>query len=295
MVIAAVVVEDLFHLSFERFKDVIAGCLGKIDEGLTNLSRLDVVVVDTITSSYHLDDVLGELYSLIRSVLIERSFPLLPLSVLLQGFNRDILHWDYCFASSEEMLRHERYDYRTFHKIVLPIGQSSPSQPGSAYSNDHNSYKVTALGGTFDHIHDGHKILLSMASFLTSSRLIVGLTAEELLVKKRYKDELQSFEKRRASVIHFVNAFKPELRVEIIPLRDICGPTGTVPEIEALVVSRETIQGGELVNKTRKEKGMKELEIHIVNVLGGEETDGWGEKMSSTDIRRMIHEGKTKI
>ena len=38
-------------------------------------------------------------------------------------------------------------------------------------------YPVTALGGTFDHLHAGHKILLSMAAWITSEKLIVGLTS----------------------------------------------------------------------------------------------------------------------
>lgn len=37
-------------------------------------------------------------------------------------------------------------------------------------------YPVTALGGTFDHLHAGHKILLSMGAHITSQKLIVGVT-----------------------------------------------------------------------------------------------------------------------
>jgi phosphopantetheine adenylyltransferase len=37
-------------------------------------------------------------------------------------------------------------------------------------------YPVVALGGTFDHLHAGHKILLSMAAWITSWKLIVGVT-----------------------------------------------------------------------------------------------------------------------
>ena len=37
-------------------------------------------------------------------------------------------------------------------------------------------FPVVALGGTFDHLHAGHKILLSMAASLASRKLIVGVT-----------------------------------------------------------------------------------------------------------------------
>lgn len=37
-------------------------------------------------------------------------------------------------------------------------------------------FPVVALGGTFDHLHAGHKILLSMAAWIASEKLIVGVT-----------------------------------------------------------------------------------------------------------------------
>jgi hypothetical protein len=38
------------------------------------------------------------------------------------------------------------------------------------------SYPVVALGGTFDHLHAGHKILLSMAAWIASTKVIIGVT-----------------------------------------------------------------------------------------------------------------------
>lgn len=39
-------------------------------------------------------------------------------------------------------------------------------------------HPVVALGGTFDHLHAGHKILLSMGAWIASEKLIVGVTGE---------------------------------------------------------------------------------------------------------------------
>lgn len=39
-------------------------------------------------------------------------------------------------------------------------------------------YPVVALGGTFDHLHAGHKILLSMSAWIAGEKVIVGVTGE---------------------------------------------------------------------------------------------------------------------
>jgi cytidyltransferase-like protein len=65
------------------------------------------------------------------------------------------------------------------------IDPDSPTAPGS----DPPIHPVVALGGTFDHLHAGHKILLSMAAWIADEKVIIGVTgsvisdAVELLTK----------------------------------------------------------------------------------------------------------------
>jgi hypothetical protein len=47
--------------------------------------------------------------------------------------------------------------------------------------DDHGLFNTLALGGTFDHLHSGHKILLTIAAWLTTHRLIVGITGQSLI------------------------------------------------------------------------------------------------------------------
>lgn len=46
-------------------------------------------------------------------------------------------------------------------------------------------YDVAALGGTFDHLHAGHKILLTMACAITQVKLIVGVSGAFLRFLRR--------------------------------------------------------------------------------------------------------------
>jgi hypothetical protein len=58
------------------------------------------------------------------------------------------------------------------HVMDSEIDPDSPTAPGS----DPPTYPVVAMGGTFDHIHAGHKILLSMAAWIADEKVIVGVT-----------------------------------------------------------------------------------------------------------------------
>lgn len=145
-------------------------------------------------------------------------------------------------------------------------------------------FDISAVGGTFDHIHDGHKILLCISAFLTKSKLIIGLTAEQLLVNKKFKSQLQTFDTRKKHVLEFTNKIDSSLTIDILPIKDVCGPTGYEPNIQALIVSKETQAGGDTVNKVRTEKGLSALDIFVVDILGGEE------KLSSTTLRQMEYE-----
>lgn len=39
-------------------------------------------------------------------------------------------------------------------------------------------YSHVAVGGTFDHLHAGHKILLTMTAWVTGKRLVCGVTGK---------------------------------------------------------------------------------------------------------------------
>lgn len=69
----------------------------------------------------------------------------------------------------------------TIDSIELEDLDIQSPQPNADIGSLRSSYPVSALGGTFDYLHPGHKILLSMAAWITTSKLIVGVTGEVLI------------------------------------------------------------------------------------------------------------------
>ncbi|KAI9769698.1 MAG: hypothetical protein M1840_003935 [Geoglossum simile] len=165
-----------------------------------------------------------------------------------------------------------------------------------------------ALGGTFDHLHAGHKLLLTMATLLLQPpgpsgqqrRMVIGITQDELLKNKRYADFLESWDARQQSVSNFLLALldystqganppvtsrvsRPEpngevvytnlgqFQIECVAISDPFGPTITDKSISALIVSGETRKGGQAINERRKELGWPPLEVFEVDVLEANE------------------------
>ena len=54
------------------------------------------------------------------------------------------------------------------------------------------------------------------------------------------------------------------------------------PDMEAIVVSKETVRGAEAINKGRVNRGFRPLIIVVVPVIGGRES---ASKLSSTQLR----------
>ncbi|KAI0082835.1 Nucleotidylyl transferase [Panus rudis PR-1116 ss-1] len=164
-------------------------------------------------------------------------------------------------------------------------------------------FPVCALGGTFDHLHAGHKILLSMAAWITSEKLIVGVTDDALLKNKANKHVLESIDTRCERVRQFLVLFNPTLVYDIVPINDVYGPTAWDPNIQALVVSRETLSGGKMIDKVRAEKSLPPLKTFVIDVISSTEAcldhdDAEvlkKSKMSSTLIREWIVKRQEKL
>ncbi|KAK8165065.1 pantetheine-phosphate adenylyltransferase family protein-like protein [Phyllosticta citrichinensis] len=188
-------------------------------------------------------------------------------------------------------------------------GQENP-EPSS---DDVRRHVAVAVGGTFDHLHIGHKLLLTMTAFAVESAanveedvqrsITVGITGDELLKNKKHAEFLESWDARQRAVFDFLSTtleFGPagsnlkrteevhspgpnghainitlpaKLTVKCVEIWDAFGPTITDGSITALVLSGETRSGGKAVNDKRRERGWPDLEVLEVDVLDADETE----------------------
>ena len=146
-------------------------------------------------------------------------------------------------------------------------------------------YKTVAIAGTFDRLHKGHRYFITQA-FKFGEKVIIGLTSDEFAFNKRdlrikIYDLRIRFEDRKRELEEFLRENKLLDRAEIIEIDDVYGPSLKDNDIEALVLTKETREGGEKVNKKRTVLGLKPLEIIEIPLVMAEDD----ERISSTRIR----------
>lgn len=191
--------------------------------------------------------------------------------------------------------------YVTHRPVVT--SQPLPSLHSERLSSDSfDQLETCAVGGTFDYMHTGHRILLSACILLSKTKLIVGVTGEPLLVKKANKEYLQPFSTRRQNIIQFCHMQKPDLIVDAVELLEPAGPTAVDPNIDMLIVSQETASGIEALNKIRADKNFPAMKGLIVPLASStasmKELSPNDAKASSTTIRlhqRNIDEEAKKV
>ncbi|KAK5097821.1 hypothetical protein LTR70_002863 [Exophiala xenobiotica] len=178
--------------------------------------------------------------------------------------------------------------------------------------NSRKHFRV-AVGGTFDHLHIGHKLLLSATISIAQPgsegrEITVGITGDELLVNKKHASVLESWDTRQQRSAEFVESIlvlhpdissvrntehfdepgpngkivkvtydslgaSGKVTINYVRISDPFGPTITDESISALVISAETRAGGKAVNDRRTEKGWAPLEVFEVDVLDAGSVD----------------------
>jgi pantetheine-phosphate adenylyltransferase len=150
-----------------------------------------------------------------------------------------------------------------------------------AKSKHSPQYGLVAMGGTFDVLHRGHRRLLKEA-FSVGRRVAIGITTERFVRTLHKPHKVDSYEERKRDLERLLSRWGVLSRTQIIPLDDRYGPTTSSSQIQALVVSRRTVETGYEINRRRKAKGLKPLAIVPIDLIMAEDE----RLISSTRIRR---------
>ena len=189
--------------------------------------------------------------------------------------------------------------------LTVRIAHNEPLHSRNEFVECWTPHRSVAVGGTFDHLHAGHKLLLTMTALVLEPanisnesqerHLTIGITGDDLLKNKSHRNELETWEERQSSVQGFLldfllclsaknslthsesvgnhqgrevyNALHSGVHIKYKEIFDPFGPTITDPNIAALVISAETRAGGKAVNDKRAEKKWHALEVFEVDVL----------------------------
>lgn len=137
-------------------------------------------------------------------------------------------------------------------------------------------YKKVAVGGTFDRFHYGHRKLLEKA-FEIGEIVVIGVTSD---VFGGEKGDIDPCNKRMSNLNQFL-ATKDHDIFHISRLDDSYGTTIYEDDFDAIVVSKETEPTAIEINKIRKSKKMKPIDIITIDLVFAED----GAPISSTRIR----------
>ncbi len=142
-----------------------------------------------------------------------------------------------------------------------------------------SKFSLIAMGGTFDIIHRGHLTLLENA-FEISDKVIIGLTSDEF-VQKKGKTPIHKYDERLKNLISTIFHKFPNTNFEISQLNNDFGPAVFEKEVQALVVSDETKNQGNILNKLRTERNLSPVEIVVVPMTLAKD----GKRISTTRIK----------
>jgi pantetheine-phosphate adenylyltransferase len=137
------------------------------------------------------------------------------------------------------------------------------------------------VGGTFDPLHDGHKHLLKRSFEVAGpgGHVVIGLTTDSFASRKNHP--IRPFTSRKADLEAYLSLTFHSVPWEIEPLNDRYG-SALEADFDALVVSEETLAVAIEINKLRRQKGQKKVDIHQISCVLAED----GRWISSTRIYR---------
>ncbi len=136
------------------------------------------------------------------------------------------------------------------------------------------SNEKTIVGGTFDHLHKGHRALLEKA--FEAGDVSIGLTSDKMAEERKGR-KVENYEEREKTLRDFAKDNGRE--VDIRKIEDSFG-FSLEEDFKNIVVSEETRDTALEINEKREQAGKEALNIIEVELVPAED----GKAISSTRI-----------
>ena len=95
-------------------------------------------------------------------------------------------------------------------------------------------YEHVVLGGTFDRLHDGHKMLLSAAVLRCKKSLTIGVTDGCMIHTKKLWELIEPCSTRIKKLEEFLIDIEPRIEYRIVPITDPYGPTAYDADLQVI-------------------------------------------------------------
>jgi phosphopantetheine adenylyltransferase len=97
------------------------------------------------------------------------------------------------------------------------LSLTNPSNAPPSIPTSSKAHTSVAVGGTFDHLHIGHKLLLTATALLAEPKgsqrnpsqtvhLTIGISGDKLLTKKKFAEQLEDWDQRQQRVADFLES-----------------------------------------------------------------------------------------
>lgn len=174
---------------------------------------------------------------------------------------------------------------------VLPLALPDALRPADALcaldaaAESAATHDAVAVGGTFDHLHAGHRLLLALAALAARSVVVVGVSGAALLQRKAHAALLEPHHVRSAAALRVLHAVDPRVRCEVHELSEPMGPAATDARLSALVASAETAAALPAINEARAARALPPLHFVVAPLVA---PPHGADKLSSTAIRAAL-------
>lgn len=282
---AAGMVKDVLYIPLmsedERLAE-ISQCIDQLYFHVSKVNpRLDLqVILPRITLPPHMSPIFlppqlhHKIEALLSPVASFKDLVKLPEYICISERSLDVSYKDIQFES-----------IKIDNESTVLVG--SPSDVSAA--GPFKTYTDVALGGTFDCIHNGHRLLLAQAALIATKRVLVGIADGPLLTNKVLMELISPIDDRVSKVTSILMDLKPDIKFDVVPITDVYGPTAWDDQLTCLVVSPETAKGGDKINEERRKKGLNPLAIYNIKLVrdGDDVPSSLEDKISSSDLRKQ--------